>query len=287
MPPKEGFRASSAIPASGGRAPGPSRRSSWSSRRRRRPWPAPWRRGPGCPRRRAARASGGSRREVERCTDTRPQSSTMSTRSFGHRERSGSALSLRGNQIAVDATSSLTRPRFAWCTRGTRAGSFVSRMGQLLAHSLDRCEGLAHPGAGEKLQGCKARKGRQRTATRASSGGARGRRPSTTSRGAAMFSTNNRRRLLDGREPVVVDVQVLQRRAGADTAGRAFSWFLTAATTGPRAESSPAPRAPRPAWTSKSGAILSHLGWRRDVEHAEADKGLSQSEEPIPRVTLT
>ena len=33
----------------------------------------------------------------------------MSTRSFGHRERSGSALSLRGNQIAVDATSSLSR----------------------------------------------------------------------------------------------------------------------------------------------------------------------------------
>ena len=45
----------------------------------------------------------------DRCTDTRPQSSTMSTRSFGHRERSGSALSLRGKQIAVDATSSLSR----------------------------------------------------------------------------------------------------------------------------------------------------------------------------------
>ena len=45
----------------------------------------------------------------DRCTVTRPQSSTMSTRSFGHRERSGSALSLRGNQIAVDATSSLSR----------------------------------------------------------------------------------------------------------------------------------------------------------------------------------
>ena len=44
----------------------------------------------------------------DRCTDTRPQSSTMSTRSFGHRERSGSALSLRGNH-AVDATSSLSR----------------------------------------------------------------------------------------------------------------------------------------------------------------------------------
>ena len=45
----------------------------------------------------------------DRCTDTRPQSSTMSTRSFGHRERSGSALSLRGDQIAVDATSSMSR----------------------------------------------------------------------------------------------------------------------------------------------------------------------------------
>ena len=33
----------------------------------------------------------------------------MSTRSFGHRERSGSALSLRGNRISVDATSSLSR----------------------------------------------------------------------------------------------------------------------------------------------------------------------------------
>ena len=36
----------------------------------------------------------------DRCTDTRPQSSTIRTRSFGHRERSGSALSLRGNQTS-------------------------------------------------------------------------------------------------------------------------------------------------------------------------------------------